>query len=356
MSLLARVALAAILAAVLLPAVASADSVTVPPSIDSTGTDDVTAKLNAFIDSVPDRSTITFPADGRYRVEGTLYLTHRHGLTFEGNRSVIFATERGTGDRRHIEAVGGSQLTFRLLQIKGANPKGGTAKEAYVPELEHQHGFSFRGTAGVLLDRVVVSDVYGDFFYLGYDRATLAWARDVTVQDSYFARNGRQGATITGADNVSILRNRFHDVRMNVIDLEPNDEKGGATNVLVKRNTARNFRYWFMPVGGQGDINNVTVADNRAQEHFFSVLIKPRREDVSTVRHSFVFTGNTGETLANRSVFDITGLHSGRISGNYQEFGQAVPAVSLVDSCPEVVVQGNAFPGASTEVWRAGTC
>lgn len=336
---------------------AAAETLAVPRSIDSTGATDVTVALNNFVAGVPDGSTIVFPRYGSYRVEGTLLLTDRNGLTFEGNRSKIFATTRGDGARRHIEVVRGSNLVFRNLSVDGANPNAGVAKEAYVPELEHQHGFSFRGTVGAVLDRVTVSDVYGDFFYLGYDVfGTKAWTRDVTVRRSTFQRNGRQGTTITGADDVTIEGNRFFDVTMNVVDLEPNDKKGGATNIRVNRNTARNWGAFFLAVGGQGAIRDVSVTENMLYGRFLGVLVKPARADLSTPRSNLVVASNSSDTPAKRTPIDITGLVSGSITGNTQPFAKPVPGVSLVDSCAEVVVSGNTFRGASTEVSRTGTC
>src|ERR1700722_19045870 len=58
--------------------------VLVPGTIDYTGKTDVTNALQNFLDHLPDNRTVLFHKNGRYRVDGTLYVTDRNGLTFDG--------------------------------------------------------------------------------------------------------------------------------------------------------------------------------------------------------------------------------------------------------------------------------
>lgn len=68
-----------------------------PMSIDRTGTTDVTAALNAFIQSFPNGSTITFPAGSRYRVEHIVIIGNHSNLVIDGAGAVFFATTTGSG-------------------------------------------------------------------------------------------------------------------------------------------------------------------------------------------------------------------------------------------------------------------
>jgi len=54
-----------------------------PTGIDQTGVSDVTEELRAFFETVPDGSTVRFPADASYRVEGTLLFPDRHDFTID---------------------------------------------------------------------------------------------------------------------------------------------------------------------------------------------------------------------------------------------------------------------------------
>src|SRR5438874_13361168 len=66
-----------------------------PGSIASDCSRDVTQQLLSWIASVPDHSTLSFASGGCYRIDGTLELTDRDGLTFEGNNATFRASTTG---------------------------------------------------------------------------------------------------------------------------------------------------------------------------------------------------------------------------------------------------------------------
>src|SRR4051812_19178052 len=128
--------------AVVLPlGAATAATVAVPTSIDATGRTDATAKLNTFFNSVPDFSTITFKAGSKYRIDGTVRIVSKQGLTIVGNGALLFATTKGDRDRAHVRLNRSTGVTIRKLTVRGANPNAGMADSAYNPNYEAQHGF-----------------------------------------------------------------------------------------------------------------------------------------------------------------------------------------------------------------------
>ena len=64
----------------------------VPANIDFTGKKDVTAALQSFIDNVDNGRMVRFHLNGRYRVEGTLFVTNKTS----GIRSCFFFLVRRT--------------------------------------------------------------------------------------------------------------------------------------------------------------------------------------------------------------------------------------------------------------------
>lgn len=77
----------------LLTGILHAETLTVPATIP-TGLDrDVTAELNEFLKSVPDGTTVAFPEKATYRIEGTLLLKDRKGITIDGKGATIRATD-----------------------------------------------------------------------------------------------------------------------------------------------------------------------------------------------------------------------------------------------------------------------
>src|SRR5207244_8666995 len=112
-------------------------TVSVPATIDSTGSTDVTNQLNSFFASVPDGSTISFPRQARYRVDGTLLVQDRNNLTFEGNGATTLSRNHAAGSRPMWLLRGGSNLVLQNLSIVGANPVAGIQPGSYQPDHEH---------------------------------------------------------------------------------------------------------------------------------------------------------------------------------------------------------------------------
>lgn len=246
------------------------DTLNLPATIDATGMRDVTHELNAYLATVPDGSVIQFPAGARYRVEGTLLLRHRRDLTIEGNNALIFASTDGSGvpstlrgwprNRYHLEIRGGSRIVIRNLSVRGANPNAGVSPEAYVSALEAQHGFAIHGATDIELDHVSVSQVYGDFVYIGGEDDV--WSRDIHVHSSHFERNGRQGIAITKGRGVLIERNYLGDTRRATFDLEPPGIAGGALDVVIRNNEIGDGRLKFLAAAGRGPNVSFTVENN----------------------------------------------------------------------------------------------
>lgn len=124
---------------------------------------DVTEPLMAWINSVPDRSVLVFKRRGCYRIDGTLEITHRRRLDFNGNGATFTATTVGARGRSHWRLTGGAHLIVRDMRVHGANADGGT----FNAELQHQHAFDLAGARDVELRRVTASGVYGDCVYVG---------------------------------------------------------------------------------------------------------------------------------------------------------------------------------------------
>ncbi len=303
--------------------------VVVPGSIDATGHTDDTKALQAFVDKVPNGRVIQFRPRGRYRIEGTLFLRNRHRLTFDGEDALVFATTRGGPNRAQWWIEDGSQIVFRDLSVKGANPNAGVGKDAYVPKLATQPGFEFEGVDGAELDHVRVTDVYGDFVYLGRDKRRVP-SRNVWIHDSTFLRNGRQGIAVTAATNVIIEHNYFDDTRRSTIDLEPNGRSWHVSDVFVLDNTVGVGRLLFVASKGQGPVNNIVISGNRLVGHPLTIeVVAPGR----TRRSNWVVTNNVSDTTVRSRPMRFSGIDGLDISGNTQRVAGQQPGVLIADDC-----------------------
>ena len=334
------------------PAIASSPTI-VPSTIDATGATDVTAKLETFIAGVPDGSTISFPAGARYRIDGSLIIEGRHDLTFEGNGAEFFATTEADRERRHWWIRDSDGITVRDVVVRGANPSAGTGDAAYRADREAQHGFDLAGDNNVLLERVTVTDVYGDFVYIGLGKND--WSKNVTVRDSHFERNGRQGISITAGEDIRIEHNFISDVRRSTFDIEPNGPNWGARRVTISDNDIGPGRLNF--IAGHGDaapFDDVTVIGNRLKGKTMNISLKA---PAAQRRSNFSLIGNTSDATFGSSIPAVTidGFDGVTIRDNVLPLaaGRQMTAVALVSTCNAVVV-GNQLLNAATDVSNDG--
>lgn len=343
MAALVGTALAGALLTAIHPGTATAGSgVHRPPAtIDATGSADVTSELQRFLDGVPDDAEIEFPAGARYRVEGTLVLEAKSGITIRGNGATTFATTRGEYSRSHWRLVGGSDLTIRNLAVIGAHPDGGTHGEAYVADLEAQHGVRVEGTQGLELDRVVVEDVYGDFVYLGRDE-DREWSSSVWIHDSTFRRNGRQGIAITAGRDVVIERNKISETRRATFDLEPNTPNGwGAQNIHILDNEVGAGRLLFVASHGDGPVDDVVVSGNRLRDKDLTIDV---RAPGGQRRSNWVVTNNSSTRVRSADrLMRFTRVDGLLVADNQQRITDFDgPTVELNSVCG-AEVEDNAF-------------
>lgn len=328
-------------------------------AIDPTGTSDVTDELNAYLAGIPNGSVVTLPAGARYRAEGIVRLIGKTNLTIEGNGALIFAKTDGSRatppqglgsswprGRSHVEIVGGSGIVIRNLAVKGANPNAGAAAGAYVAELEGQHGFDVASVSDLILDRVTVTDTYGDLINISGKGGILS--SNVRVTSSHLERSGRQGITMKGVRDVQILDSYVGEVGRSVIDFEPATlSGGGAQNVLIKGNTFGECRHLLLTAGGIGpNVNDIFLVENR----LVGIGLKVRVYAQDGARRSnFKILRNVSEVSLG---LPVAALRFGRVDGievrgNYQRMNPN-RSMTAVTSClsTDAIVRGNDFPGA----------
>jgi Right handed beta helix region len=348
-------ALVVVIAATLLTVPAAAtpkESYAVPSSIDGTGESDVTEALQGFFEEVPNGSVIEFPPGARYRVEGTVGLVDRRNLTILGHGATIFATTTGDRTRSQLTLNGGSRLVIRNLVVKGANPSGGVEEPAYRAELEAQHGFQILGATGVELDRVTVTDVYGDFVYVGAIRGN--WSRNVWVHNSTFARNGRQGVAVTAGRNIVIERNTIAETRRATFDLEPNTSKGGVKNVFILDNEVGPGRLLFLASHGNGPVDDIVISGNNLVGRALTVSVAApanARRARFWINDNLSDKGNGPTPIAFENVDDVVVRNNAQIVTR-----EGVAGVGLRDVCGAAVDSNNFGIGVPQTVVGGTEC
>ncbi len=315
---------------------------------------DSTATLQARIDSTPDGGTLTLEADAQFRVDGTLRIENRRNFTLNGNGATIYAITQADRARRHLSMSDGVNIRVTGLTVLGANPYAGIGDLAYQADLEAQHAFEVLGTKNVELDNLQAYDVYGDFVYVG--KGTVG-ASNVRIHDNTFSRNGRQGVSVTEGTNVFIERNDISGVRRATFDLEPHNPAAVVDKVTIRDNTVGTGRLKFVASAGQGQVNNVTVANNVLKGKSLNILVTP---PVGVRRTGWTLTGNTSDSTYGSPIGAVIVFYQTdaiTVTGNYQplQSGRDMVGVDTNDGC-DVVVSGNQFPGGVGESTPEATC
>ncbi len=326
-----------------------------PASIPSDCSRDVTADLLAWIASVGDGSTLRFAPNGCYRIDRTLRIEDRNHLTFDGNGATFKAMTSGrelgpsaARTRSQFKFVDGSDILVQNLTVVGANPHAGTYDDSYVADLEAQHAFEIGGTRNIVLDRVHASDVYGDFVYVG------APSSHVTVQNSTFTRNGRQGWTVAGGEYVTFDNNIISETRRATIDMEPNSSESAQRHITFSNNIVGPGRLFFLSCGGApAQTQDVSIVNNHLTGRALTVHVWGD----PGVRSDFTVTGNTSDDGASQSgggVIYFHGTSNVVVANNVQPVqpDRGISGVSL-ESATNVTVTGNTFPDAVAPVYYA---
>jgi hypothetical protein len=305
---------------------AAQECLLVPSSIPADGSINVWRPLQQFLNSVSDGACIQFPQQAKYRVERTLRLRNRVGLTVFGNGSKIFATSvRGDLSpgpkrvwRQHLAILRGSDITFQDLWIDGA------AKRCrYSPRTEGEAGVLVKGSANVQLLHLRITQVAGDGLQIGgnhFDSGEIVPARNVTFSDGSINCTGRQGVAITLADGVVIEDSSLKAVARTAFDLEPDTADETVSNVQIVRNQIGKFPHAFIGAAGAGVVRDIYVG--------FNVLTRRSMwskmgTSTSMSRENFTFVGNISEVPFDRSGQALINLRNApnfRFDSNTQVF------------------------------------
>ena len=319
----------------------------IPGTIPSNCAVDVTQPIRSWIASVPDNSTLSFGNGACYRVDGTLQLTNRSGLSFQGNGATFRAFTPGGPQRAHWRLIGGSNLVLRNMTIRGSHPNPG----AHVAQLQWQHGIDLRGARSVEVDRVTIVNPFGDCVYVGRAwGAASPWTRNVHVHDSSCAGAGRQGIAVTAGRNVVARRINLTRIALNVFNIEPNGAGFGAANVTFRNNrVSAPFGDSFAAVIGRGPVHGVTIADNTlTRQGMYMAFLAPVHERRSNIR----ITGNSsdrGYSAAGSAALDFERIDGLTVRGNRIPLSGPNMALASASRSCNVNISGNRFPGGAVQ-------
>jgi hypothetical protein len=332
----------------------AAHVVQVPSSIDATGRTDVTQQLTDFLASLQPNTTVEFPADGRYDIEGTVVIRGAKGLTLDFNGAQVFARTDGEGvtppgflkhlwprHRAHLFVVESRDITIKEMHFRGSNEHGGTSDEAYVRGLEAQNAIELDRVRGALIEGNDLAFMHGDGVDVARDSS------DILIRGNRIRHTGRQGVAVTGGTRITIVGNFFDQIRRSVIDVEPHNDNTIQTIRILENTVGDAVHEFVAAVGRGGHFDDLEISRNYLFEHELKIYVKtprwphPRRTNVTITDN--VSTDPYGSPKAAIQIFAVDGV---TITGNTQPLNprQSAVFVETSNSC-YVHVAGNDLPG-----------
>ncbi|MDQ1381672.1 MAG: hypothetical protein QOJ71_2391 [Actinomycetota bacterium] len=322
---------------------------TVPSSIDSTGSTDVTSALQRFLNLTPHHSQLDFKPGARYRIEGTLHLDERNDMAIDGKGATFFATQPTRNRNRSQWSFNNdSNLEIFNMTVRGANANAGQGDNAYVQDLEAQHGIEVTGGERISIHDVDIADTYGDFVYVSRSAGPVyGHPHDVHIYHNKMERNGRMGITVADGTNVLIDHNTINDTRRSTIDLEPYSPSGVVRSITIVENQIGPGRLNFVSGQGAGDVSDIVVAANTLRGHGMGIdLLGP---DGST-RYGVIVAANVSDTQVastRGSVMRFVNYQGVAVRNNVQPTptNRQMAMVSAVSSCNVDVTGNDLSPG-----------
>jgi|GEM_PF-3061800 len=333
--------------------------VLVPNSIASDCSVDVTSSLLTWLSGEPDNITVSFGSNKCYRIDGTIELRGRSNMVFEANGSTFksvapMTTGSSTDDQRAMwRFIGSTNISFINMKIVGSYTHGGT----FDATLQHAHGLDFRGTSATVRN-VQVSNVAGDCVYLGlgYDNTTRSTG---SVTNSSCTGTGRNGISVTAANNVQLNTNTLDKIGYTTFDLEPNvgaytaTTGWGTSNITVSGNAIGSYYLYAFAIV-ENSSNSTDTFTNNTVTGPSGLRVGVVAPGSTVVRASNVtITNNTTSVTTWSPAMEFQNIDGLTVTGNRAPTGGT--SMATVDNSCSVNVSGNTFTGATREVTITNT-
>lgn len=338
-------------------AVASTATLTPPRSIATDCSVDVSSRLQAFFQRVPDNSRVELARDACYRIDRTVTLANAHGISIDGMNASM---QRPAGVTVPLGTRGGNPIlrltnvrdvTLQRVHLLGSNTVSDKVKlrpkyGAWNSTMEADHGIHLQGVQRVTLQNLTVDAIFGDGVYIGGSDAH-AQSSAVQLRSVDIDRNGRQGVAVTSArdvllDNVTIAHSRRAGV-----DLEPHPGRD-VSRIEIRRS---HITSWLRAINsaGTGAVNDVYVHDNEFLRSAVPVVFNrggPRaapRQGWDVIDNTIAFTVRSS---AAAMVFGRTS--DVLVHGNRARFSLG-SGLAVIAGSSTVTIECNLFAGAVPE-------
>jgi hypothetical protein len=314
----------------------------VPASVAADCSVDVTRALLSWFSSVPNGSVLSFGRGACYRIEGTLELRGRRGLTFEGNGATFRSLTAPDDQRALWRVVDSSRIAFHNLSIVGSYATGGK----FDANLQHAHGIDLRGTAAEIAG-VSISDVAGDGVYFGRGWSSALNRSSGSVHDSRIARVGRNAISITAGNDIRVERVNASAIGFIAFDVEPNIGAGwGSRRVTFDNNQIGAYYLYAYAIVQNAPISDQAFTNNTVSGRGLRIGIT--NPFTRTFRPANVtISGNRAASPQRAPALEILNVDGLTVTANTIPLSGG--RMATIDNTCNATVSGNSYPGGILE-------
>jgi hypothetical protein len=258
---------------------------TVPTTIPSDCTRPVEGQIMAFLASVPNGSTVRFPARACYGQDRTIVLQDRRDLTIDGNGATF---KRITPPHRPGDP-NGNNANWRINRGTGNTLENLVIVGNYVPVTRGtpgqgqytDHGVSIWGAENASVVNVQVSDVDGEFVAVdpdvqgapGGDYTKAAPSRNILIDHLTGTGASRQCVSSTDVDGLIVRHSNLDNCQQTGFDAEIDVAGELNRNIHFVDNTITNA--YFAPISipvlsfptAPGTVGNIEIRGNTVPHH-----------------------------------------------------------------------------------------
>ena len=197
-----------------------------------TGGDDTDVIQHAINLSSAMGKPLQIPASAVAYNIGPLTIPSNTAITFDPG--VVMQARSGLGSTQKLINIAG----VSNVQIKGSQTVFQMRKSEYQSG-EYRHCLDIEGSSDINISSISCNSSGGDGLYIG--AGASSYSSNISISDSSFTDNRRQGMTIISGVNITITRCSFNATQGTApadgIDIEPNSPNDRLQNILIQDST-----------------------------------------------------------------------------------------------------------------------
>ena len=270
---------------------------------------DATRALQDWLTSVP-HSAIARLDGSCYRVDGTLTLGAKTGVTLDGHGSRFQTYAIGGQHSQHLVVGGDVDTTVENLSIDG-----GKTVPGYNAKYAFQHGITITGGCDrVVLNNVTIDHVWGDYVAITphTHKGVKMVPQNITIENSHFGLDrkymgsGRQGISISQGEHIFVHDNVIRYSSRSAVDIEPDSSGAKLIDIHFEHNTFGRHGNNLFANHNYGNANPVidgvyfrdnTLTGTALQVDSIADITHINAHDPSTFRrHHYAFVNNVSDT------------------------------------------------------------